>query len=353
MELKDPMASPTEAPVIGPSPKPERDVTEQPNMATSAVREPLSTNEAGLSTSPRVEPISTMENVPDDTLSKEPPVRSDPGLLPAFGDPEAVIARVLSAPVVNKTDPIPLPIEIAKETTPSSEADNIVESQSVVEKSEIESKRAIIEAKPKVKEPTEPLSKRIAPPVAASTETRVSGPSPTTTDKPKGESKVSSWLKKFSRRPDKLSKTEPKLLTKEAPKNTTKAVSSGSEPPVANTSTASPAERDGSIREIAMAGKGADSTGVATNDNADLYDASPETKAKRASTSPSVSSISSDEDTRGRSPLRRQATGSSRGEEFEEARDYFDSEQLAPPTTFAAGRVSDSPVRDSRFQEQL
>ena len=345
------MTSPSEAPAPDLTPKLVPLGPEEPPRATSASRDPLSTEEPGPVTPPIVEPVSVRGNVPDDALSKEPSGETEPGLLPAFVDTEAVVARVLSAPVVDKTDSLPLPTEVAKETTFRTEPDSSIEPQSVVERRETESKPAAVEAKPQAKEPTEPLSKRVAPPIAATTETHVSGP-PTITDKSKGESKVSSWLKKFSRRTEKPTKTEPKLLTKEALKKNTKALNSGPELPVASISTTSPVERDSSIREIAMAGKGTESSGVASND-ADLYDASPKTKARQGSTSPSVSSLSSDEDARGRSPLRRQTTGSSRGEEFEEARDHFDSEQLAPPTTFAAGRVSDSPVRDSKFQEQL
>lgn len=62
----------------------------------------------------------------------------------------------------------------------------------------------------------------------------------------------------------------------------------------------------------------------------------------------------SDENVKGRPKVTRAETGSSVGEEFEEARDHFDSEQLAPPAVSqVAGRGSSSPVRDSRFQENL
>lgn len=62
----------------------------------------------------------------------------------------------------------------------------------------------------------------------------------------------------------------------------------------------------------------------------------------------------SDENVKGRPKFIRAETGSSVGEEFEEARDHFDSEQLAPPAVSQiASRGSSSPVRDSRFQENL
>ena len=90
-------------------------------------------------------------------------------------------------------------------------------------------------------------------------------------------------------------------------------------------------------------------------DDDDLYAASvPPRQRREQSSSPSISSISSDEDTRGRSAIRREETESSHDDEFEEALDHFDEEALAPPTALAeVGRVSGSPVRDSKFQEIL
>ena len=95
--------------------------------------------------------------------------------------------------------------------------------------------------------------------------------------------------------------------------------------------------------------------GPAGNDD-DLYAASvPASHTRQAardhSSSPSISSVSSDEDTRGRSTMRREGTES--GDEFEEALDHFDEEALAPPKPLGDGRVGGSPVRDSKFQEIL
>lgn len=57
---------------------------------------------------------------------------------------------------------------------------------------------------------------------------------------------------------------------------------------------------------------------------------------------------------KGRPKFIRAETGSSVGEEFEEARDHFESENLAPPAfSQVVGRGSSSPIRDSRFQENL
>ena len=136
----------------------------------------------------------------------------------------------------------------------------------------------------------------------------------------------------------------------------------------------------------------------------DLYDVSPTAKPRRSLSSSSISSLSSDEDindVRGRNRLPREPTpmthnlkGTLRGQplqgaaaadgpeeagiaptasgtgrdlrrdsteeaedEFEEARDTFDSEALPPPKGLGegmeAGRGSDSPSRDSKFHENL
>ena len=73
--------------------------------------------------------------------------------------------------------------------------------------------------------------------------------------------------------------------------------------------------------------------------------------------SPSVSSLSGEEDDRGRAVQRRAigVSAVSKESDLEEARDTFD-ERLAPPPSFgsdaAEGRRG-SPIRDSRFLEQL
>ena len=73
--------------------------------------------------------------------------------------------------------------------------------------------------------------------------------------------------------------------------------------------------------------------------------------------SPSVSSLSGEEDDRGRAVQRRTigVSAVSKESDLEEARDTFD-ERLAPPPSFGSDAVEGrrgSPVRDSRFLEQL
>jgi hypothetical protein len=68
----------------------------------------------------------------------------------------------------------------------------------------------------------------------------------------------------------------------------------------------------------------------------------------------SISSVSSDEDVHARRRGRSISSDSSSSEEeeFEEARDNFD-ESLAPPPTFGGQLKSQSPARETRFQEEL
>lgn len=194
-----------------------------------------------------------------------------------------------------------------------------------------------------------PFEVRIAP--SATTETTISGPS-SGPKSPKGDSKVSSWLKsKFSRR------------TSKTPKPEISPSESNSRPPISNVpttaagaSTSSLDRDDSSAREVAMAGKGYAGADNGKMDDDDLYAASGREPVKKCqgTASSSVSSLSDSDGTRGRSELRREGTGNSHSEEFEEARDHFDSEELAPPASFNNnGRASDSPVRDSKFQEIL
>lgn len=119
----------------------------------------------------------------------------------------------------------------------------------------------------------------------------------------------------------------------------------------------------GFIGGAALTGASSGSTGAGPNPST----SNPPQKTNIASTavnsnsnpyhSPSVSSLSSEEDDRGRAVQRRAigVSAVSKESDLEEARDTFD-ERLAPPPSFgsdaAEGRRG-SPVRDSRFLEQL
>lgn len=276
-------------------------------------------------------------------------------------------------------------------------------------------------------QPSAPLSSRIALPAAAvapSTETTVSGPSTPKSPKSKDSSKVSTWLKtKLSRRTskatpvaassaagetggDKLQISEPK-----DPKVFVGGANLGDD-----TTKTSSELGDSSMREVALAGKEAGPVDAPAA--LPVSPTSPnEPTVPRAlgdhedddgdDESTSISSLSSDEDTRGRSAIRladtlpqndqpifgstaathdrhankataevshpkeslesrsldtassAQRQPSSTGvetEDFEEARDTFESEKLAPPEKGVLGdqgRKSDSPARDSKFVEEL
>lgn len=173
--------------------------------------------------------------------------------------------------------------------------------------------------------------------------------SQTSPTSPKGDSKVKSWLKgKFTRRTNKTQTTEGR------DSETSKPFVGGAALTGPSMSTSSLERRESSVREVALAGKQGSGGDVQKLEQG-LYSGSEDggnAKAVKRDSSPSISSVSSGgDDARGRQGRRR--SSSSRGEEFQEARDTFD-EKLAPPRTFdSAGRVSDSPVRDSKFLEDL
>lgn len=166
---------------------------------------------------------------------------------------------------------------------------------------------------------------------------------------PKGDSKVKSWWKgKFTRRTHKTQTTEGKEGQPSKPFVGGAALTGPS------MSSSSLDRRESSVREVALAGKQG-SGGDVQKSEGGLYSGSEDggnAKAVKRDSSSSISSLSSDEvDARGRTDRRR--SSSSRGDAFEEARDTFD-EKVAPPRTFGgAGRASDSPVRDSKFLEDL
>lgn len=341
----------SEAPALDPIPKLEPISTESATdevdpvskvddeASTSAV-EAIPQDEAGpiKTTIPAVEQVSTLvpESAAADATSA-PASASVEGSTPApMSQAHALSAaeRALSAPVVDQ-----------EAETKDAQVAGDVSSPTVV----AETPAAVVAA-PAVS------AERAGGHVKPTIHTTATGPQ-TSSTVPKGESKVSSWLKnKFSRRASKASKPEV-MPTVESSSD---AVETGAPEKVHVASTTSDDGHDPSVREVAMAGRQesqeSDERRPAEED--DDHDhiapgAEDGGKARRRSTS-SVSSLSSHGETgRGRSDLRRADTVSSQGEEFEEARDHFD-EKLAPPPTFGTvGRVSDSPVRDSRFQEDL
>lgn len=320
----------SEPPVLDPIPSVEpmdpEDELKRPQLSTTLTEEirlqaeeekrasVIAENQKGASTrvdAPKVLPASGYTEV-DNTMSATP----------ASLDASAVAKRVFSAPIVDSSEEVAVRIPKPDEPISTSTQPSTVSSPNA----------PASEPAATVPKPAEPLHQRIALP-AATTETTVTGPSPAQ-KQPKGEGKVSSWLKNKLRRSSKPGKPE---ISKPIPiedASNEKAFLGG-----ANlTAATSPSDEDG------------------------LYAASTQEKGKqrRRSSSP-VSSLSSDEGEhpRGRSQLRREVTSTSDeigGEqEFEEARDHFETEVLAPPAPLkdTVGKSGQSPVRDSIFKEDL
>ena len=321
------------------------------------------------------------------------------------GNAEEIARRVFSAPV--EEGPA---TSTALENT-ASETEQLVKDTANIEKApvvgaetatapvtETEQTPVVTESSTATKHET-PVAARVAPTIpAATTETTVSGPSTSKATKEKDTGKVSSWLKTKFRRASKPAKPESTTVPTEGKDKGFVGGASLTGPDASNTSSD---HGDSSIREVAMAGKDTTPTTteaplVSPTANEDLYSAStssPHTGPTAAGalqreslSSASISSLSSDEDTRGRSAIPRERepitqnqlvheeidkghidpaltrlakeSGSSTGggEEFEEARDTFDTEKLSPPAAGVvggAGRASDSPARDSKFSEDL
>ena len=358
----------------------------------------------------------------------EPMVTAESNIHPdkagVSGDAEEIARRVFAAPVEN---------EISEESAlghVDPETKELVDATSNVQVAPVVNLENTIEptsegadvptTAPQIEETTPPkhevpVISRIAPPIAATTtpvattETTVSGPS--TSPKPKETKGVSSWLKtKFGRRSSKATKSENVAVPADTKD---KGFVGGASLTAPETSVPSSDRGDSSMHEVAMAGKQPASdpattapalTPIVSPNDDDLYSASTHSHKGlggvqgQSTSSPSISSLSSDEDTRGRSAIPRdreplnqaeflkselesgqhvdpdlvpgkqidpalldrhekgQSSSGGGAEEFEEARDTFDSEKLSPPekgVVGGLGRGSDSPARDSKFMEDL
>ena len=353
----------TEPPILDPIPNVGPLSTEAPGIATAANKEislvnlPLKLAPKGESVSARVTGFSSLPSGEISPVELAPITNSIPRgtTTPPIIDPdhaEHVAARVLSAPIVNEelppiTDISPSLMPVQTTAMPLS-----IPKSSSISTPEEPTELSITTASTALTKPiehTDSVSSRTDP--VATTQTTITGPA----KEPKSESKVSSWLKsKFSSRTNKPTKeVAPESSSKE------KAFVGGAtltDPNVASQNSLGPTKIS-SVREAAMAGRQPAAVLDGPVDDHELYAASePRSQARRRDhpSSPYISSISSDEDTRGRSTMRREETESTQGEEFEEALDHFDKEALAPPATLGTiERVGGSPVRDSKFQEIL
>ena len=395
-----------EPPVLDPIPATTPITADEPKIET------LSSDEERID--PTFLPISELDPVNASQADLAPVSTEDSELEPVYtaesgrhvsGNAEEIARRVFSAPVEGE----PSTSTALGNTT--SETDELVKETSDIDKAPVVRAEIVTapatetEQSPVVTEPpTAPkhetfVATRVAPTIPAATiETTVTGPPPSKLAKDKDSGKVSSWLKtKFSRRASKAAKPETTTAPTEGKEKGFVGGVNLTGPDASNTSS----DHGDSMREVAMAGKDTTSTAieaplVSPTVDDDLYSASTRSLhtgptaagaiQHESLSSASISSLSSDEDTRrGRSSIPRErepitqeqfvheeinkghvdpallrhakesesSTGG--GEEFEEARDTFDTEKLSPPPAGVIGGTGkgDSPVRDSKFVEDL
>ncbi len=385
---------PDEQRLIGPAVPPVEQPSDEPTTTIDTKVESIISEERATS----IEPVSTSES----TIA---PI----GLLTA----ELIAQRVVSAPVDNEGTKSPLLPELLASATGTQD---VLESTPATLQPSVP---AAAKEEPPVSSPTssvtkpaESLTSRIGPSITSAPPPAQAQPSSKTTvtaGQPKSESKVSSWLKtKFRRssKPAKPSEAGREPISESAPSQE-KGFIGGANLAAASNTSVNRSGTGNSEHEVAMAGKSSAtaSAPITTSaDNEDLYGASPAAVAhpRRSLSSSSISSLSSSEgEARGRPRLPREpkpiqhnlrtslrgkhpvgpivaggavavdpvpaAKGTGRDldkessdeeveEQFEEARDTFDSEVLKPPRTLGdggVGRGSDSPVRDSKFSEDL
>lgn len=417
-----------EAPILEPSSHVANPVvTEERQLETLPVEEkriaptfiPMSERDEVTMSQANLAPVSTEDSELESAVTADSGTGSV-GVL--SGNAESIAQRVFSAPVQNEAHAGPgwepteadvqgstaAEVQQAANTTEDLDEAPVVEAQLAT--APVTETIPTVEATPATStiKHDGPVAARIAPAItpAATTETIVSGPS---SSKGKDSKGVSSWLKtKFSRRASKPSKPESTANSKE------KGFVGGINLTGPEGSNATSSDHgESSVREVAMAGK---KTPHAPGTTTDLAVVSPTTEdgldgtspkasgaLRQSTSSPSISSLSSDEDTRGRSAVPREkepltagefvrseirdgehvdpalagphvateaptvdpaltrahgkapSSSAGAGDEYEEARDDLDSEKLSPPAAgFVGGeRKSDSPARDSKFVEDL
>ena len=183
--------------------------------------------------------------------------------------------------------------------------------------------------------------------IIPTTKTSESGP-PLETKSPKDES-IATWLKsKFSRRTSKPAKPDNQdLQDAGANPQASDAAHTAAVAEFKGGSTTHNRDDNSAVYEVVVGGN---DTAKGANKKSTKF--GPGLVSDPNNSNHSV--LASGEKIEGRPKFIRAETGSSVGEEFEEAQDHFDSEQLAPPAiSQVIGRGSSSPIRDSRFQENL
>lgn len=183
--------------------------------------------------------------------------------------------------------------------------------------------------------------------IIPTTRSTVSGPS--MEPNPSKDDSIASWLKsKFTRRTSKPAKLEDHNLQDVGANGQVKDVThSAVVSELKMGSNTHNADENSSLLEVIMVEN--DAAKCENNKSTKLG-----TEIVSDSDNSKLSVSATDGKAKGRPKFIRAETGSSVGEEFEEARDHFESENLAPPAlSQVAGRGSSSPIRDSRFQENL
>ena len=395
-----------EPPILDPIPATTPLNTEEPKFESLPSDEgkndlrsmPTSDSELNNASETNLAPVATDES------KLEPMVTAESGEHHG-GNAEEIAKRVFSAPVIGE----PATSTTVEKT--SSGAEELVKETENVEKAPVvqaetatapatETKQAPVAAGPPTATKHDaPVAARVAPTIPASTiETTVSSSATSKSTKDKDAGKVSSWLKTKFRRASKPAKPESTTAPAESKE---KGFIGGANLTGPDASKTSSDHGDSSMREVALAGKDTAPTAtevppVSPTAHNDLYSASDRSLhtgptaagalQRHSLSSPSISSLSSDEDTRGRSAIprerepltqkefvqeelekeridpaltkepRQSESSAGGGEEFEEARDRFDMEKLSPPAAGAIGGTgskNDSPARDSKFSEDL
>ena len=301
-------------------------------------------------------------------------------------DTEAVASRTPPEVIADKENSAPeippLPFESSEQTP---QVPVVVETTTVV--AAVTTTEAVLPDTPSEPKPATKQPAKVDTAAAVAAESSESKTSPKTS--PKSEPRVVSWIKdKFGRRASKSQKVDEPHPSKPVDIDNAKVAApsgaSAGERPV-HGSPSSVERRDSSIRDVAMAGRAESDLGderhpehTATTtaaavvpvpaavketshdehepehgeDDADIR----QSRRRTRSPSPPISPLSEENNGKdidvGAKGGEKEKTRETKKEvETDEARDKFD-DKLVPPPNFAT-RASDSPVRDSRFLENL
>lgn len=345
-----------------------------PKAATSVVEKAVE-NTTQSSETPILDPVPKLAPIPVDLSERAS--EADRG--------ESATSSRNQPSRTSTSDDNQLPAQKADSAEPTTEY-RTIDPDSTISPEPITENRTTDPDSTTLPEHSEPIEQRIAPPLLSAeatagevptTEIPASAAQPSSSSKVDQNTKLSAWLKtKFSRNKDKPSKLSGSETTPAStrPEGTTKAEAPSGHSSAANESTSTSHEdtvvgnnslHEQSSRELGTSKVENPVTGRPYLTSIPQIAAHSMEKPSRSHSS-SVSALSSDEptmseqDTRGRSSSQAQEHKSdgegSISEEFEEAKDHFETDTLPLPSFEPgnrAGKISDSPVRDSRFKENL